>query len=133
VNLCAGCGQDFASVAAFDAHRVGRYPQIGPSEYQDRRVRGFVPLNEDWQPDYGRRCLDVSDLVQRGFVLDKRGRWVHPREARRERQQFARSERAPSAQDATLAAGATSTYPRAREAAGASGSPSNERRRREAA
>jgi hypothetical protein len=32
MNECTACGEDFGSVEAFDAHRVGKYPQTGPSE-----------------------------------------------------------------------------------------------------
>jgi hypothetical protein len=117
VNECSACELDFASVAAFDAHRIGRYPQRGPAEYQDRRVRGLVPLDEGWQPKYGRRCLDTEELLALGFAKDKRGRWVHPREARRERRRVRVSEGAPTTQDAMPAGNGTPDSPRARTAA----------------
>jgi len=54
MNLCTTCGEDFGSVESFDAHRVGNYPQRGPSEYE-----GSI---EDWTPERGRRCLTVDEM-----------------------------------------------------------------------
>jgi hypothetical protein len=34
MNLCTISGESFGSVEAFDAHRVGKYPQRRPSEYE---------------------------------------------------------------------------------------------------
>jgi hypothetical protein len=53
VNLCRTCGFDFASVEAFDAHRVGA-------------------------PARGRRCLPAGELRAKGWSLDARGRWSDP-------------------------------------------------------
>jgi hypothetical protein len=69
-NLCSTCGQDFGSVSAFDAHRVGRYLQAGASEY--------TGLLADWTPERGRRCLTVEELRERGWTRDSRGRWRRP-------------------------------------------------------
>lgn len=67
MNFCATCEEDFGSVAAFDAHRVGKYLEKGRSEYT-----GSI---EDWTPSKGRRCLSIPELEERGFVLNQRGRW----------------------------------------------------------
>jgi len=67
VNLCTGCGEDFGSVSAFDAHRVGKFRQRGPSAYTG-------PL-ADWQPEKGRRCLTPAELLEDGWTRDSRGRW----------------------------------------------------------
>jgi hypothetical protein len=82
LNQCSACRLDFASLSAFDAHRVGKYAQAGPAEYVDRLARGLVPAEEDWRPEFGRRCLDVCDLRERGFTLDNRGRWRRPASGR---------------------------------------------------
>ena len=55
---CSGCRQDFASLTAFDAHRVGKHDVLFGAEH----------LN-------GRRCLDEDELVAKGFRLNNRGRW----------------------------------------------------------
>jgi hypothetical protein len=57
-NLCRSCGQDFGSVQAFDLHRIGDHAQL-------------------WSPEHpnGRRCLSISELEQRGFRRNTRGRW----------------------------------------------------------
>jgi hypothetical protein len=54
LNYCVPCGQDFASVALFDRHRVGRHD------------------GDD------RRCLDVAEMIAKGWALDSRGRWSDP-------------------------------------------------------
>jgi hypothetical protein len=83
LNECSTCRLDFASLSAFDAHRVGKYPQTGPSEYRDRLATGLVPVDEDWRPEHGRRCLSEDELRERGFRTDKRGRWRRPPSGRR--------------------------------------------------
>jgi hypothetical protein len=70
VNVCPTCGEDFGSVSAFDAHRVGKYPQHGPSEYTGALA--------DWAPEKGRRCLTVKELTERGWTRDGRERWRRP-------------------------------------------------------
>jgi len=71
LNECSGCSRDFSSLRAFDTHRVGEFPQNGPSEY-----RGDI---EHWTPELGRRCLTIEEMTQaeppRRFVQDARGRW----------------------------------------------------------
>src|SRR5262245_45824910 len=66
MNLCCACGQDFASVTLFDAHRVGKHQYAWSPE----------------QPD-GRRCFGVDELEARGWTLDERGRWCDPARADR--------------------------------------------------
>jgi hypothetical protein len=80
MNLCTGCGEDFACLTAFEKHRVGKYPQTGPSEYTERLEQGLVHPNEQWRPDprFGRRCLTIDEMQQRGMHKDTRGRWRLP-------------------------------------------------------
>ena len=65
LNQCATCGLDFASLSAFDAHRVGKYAY-------------------EWSPEHpdGRRCLTEAELRERSFTTDKRGRWRRPASGR---------------------------------------------------
>lgn len=64
MNLCCACLKDFASVKAFDAHRVGRHPY------------SFAEgLERDPPVEDGRRCLDVDEIGAAGMELDGRGRW----------------------------------------------------------
>jgi hypothetical protein len=51
------CRRDFASLTAFDSHRVGKHAY-------------------DWSPERedGRRCLDVEELGE--WLQDGRGRWT---------------------------------------------------------
>ena len=64
MNLCGACGVDFASVAAFDRHRVGRHA------YSFLEGMHLEPPQED-----GRRCLDEGEMRQAGMEVDARGRW----------------------------------------------------------
>ena len=57
LNMCSGCGYDFASLSAFDAHRTGSHR-------------------------HGRRCLTDEELRARGYTLDRRGRWRRPASGR---------------------------------------------------
>jgi hypothetical protein len=50
---CAACGAVFAGVRAFDAHRVGPYPD-------------------------GRRCLIPGEMRALGMTQDNRGWWLLP-------------------------------------------------------
>ncbi len=65
LNACATCGLDFASLSAFDAHRIGTHAYPWSLE----------------RPD-GRRCLTEDELRARGFTLDTRGRWRRPTSGR---------------------------------------------------
>ena len=70
-NLCTACGLDFASVAAFDNHRVGKH------EYTDSEALLMWPRRAD-----GRRCLRQAEIRERGFTQDTRSRWVDPKSRR---------------------------------------------------
>jgi hypothetical protein len=56
LNGCSDCRRDFASLRAFDTHRVGDH-QLDFPEHEN-----------------GRRCLDVEELPE--WAQDKRGRWT---------------------------------------------------------
>ena len=75
LNECVTCGLDFASIRAFDLHRVGKFPQSGPSEWRDRVAAGLVERFDDWRPEHGRRCLDEDEMIAAGLERDERGRW----------------------------------------------------------
>ena len=62
MNLCRRCKQDFGSVTAFDAHRVGKHEYVYDLEHED-----------------GRRCLAVDELLDSGWARDQHGRWRTPR------------------------------------------------------
>jgi hypothetical protein len=72
MNLCCDCGEDFTGIRLFDAHRVGRHA------YTYSEGLAMDPPRED-----GRRCLDVDEMQERGWRLDKRGRWQDPIQAAR--------------------------------------------------
>jgi hypothetical protein len=75
-NYCTSCRRDFASLEAFDRHRVGAH---GPGE--------FTGNPADWTYALGRRCLDSEELEAAGLRQDDRGPWFDAvkREANRER------------------------------------------------
>jgi len=77
MNACATCGENFGSVAAFDAHRVGKYLQTGTGEYDG-------PV-EEWTPDKGRRCLTEAEMLASGFVRNDHGSWSKERDLRNAR------------------------------------------------
>jgi hypothetical protein len=67
VNLCRACEEDFASVAAFDEHRVGDH------EFTFREGLERIP------PSYeGRRCLSPDEIEAAGWKRDRWGRWRLP-------------------------------------------------------
>jgi hypothetical protein len=76
-NLCTTCGEDFASVTAFDKHRVGKYPQTGPAEYTELLARRLVEADAEWrlEPRFGRRCLTSDEMQARDMTRDTQGRW----------------------------------------------------------
>ena len=61
MNLCRACGQDFASLSAFDDHRVGKHAYLQSEAHLD-----------------GRRCLPPEELHSLGMRRDSRGRWRLP-------------------------------------------------------
>jgi hypothetical protein len=64
VTQCDACHEDFGSLSAFDAHRVGRH---GYSLTEGLRRE---PPVED-----GRRCLAPWELEAAGWARDQHGRW----------------------------------------------------------
>ena len=69
LNGCSGCRLDFASLAAFDRHRIGRQEYDFSAERLD-----------------GRRCMDEGEMIEAGMELDRRGRWtIAKSESERER------------------------------------------------
>ena len=65
MNLCRSCGEDFGSVTAFDAHRVGKHT------YTFAEGLKMEPPRED-----GRRCLAVDEMLHSGrFTRNEYGRW----------------------------------------------------------
>lgn len=60
-NFCSSCKLDFASLTAFDLHRVGRQAYLASKE----------------QPD-GRRCLAEKEMKALGMTVDAHGRWRSP-------------------------------------------------------
>jgi hypothetical protein len=79
-NLCRSCGQDFNSVELFDRHRVGVHA------YTYSEGIAMVPMRED-----GRRCLSLDEMTERGWRVDKHGRWLDPERASRAVRAFAPS------------------------------------------
>ena len=81
-NQCALCFLDFASVEAFDRHKVGVHA------YTFIEGMRMTPARDD-----GRRCLDTAELlayVGKGgvFAQDARGRWGQPARSVRAGQAF---------------------------------------------
>ena len=71
MNYCTSCRHDFASVQAFDAHRVGKHA------YTYSEGSKLNPPRDD-----GRRCLHQTEMVERGFTQNQRGRWADPKSLR---------------------------------------------------
>jgi hypothetical protein len=78
LNLCRSCGCNFASVSAFDRHRVGVH------EYTSSEGLKLEPPRED-----GRRCMDADELAEAGMERDEGGRWRIAADAERARRAFA--------------------------------------------
>lgn len=80
-NVCGACRQDFGSVAAFDAHRVGVHA------YTYSEGANMDPIRED-----GRRCLAVWEMAANGsgFLRNGRGAWSLARSLEWGRSQRAR-------------------------------------------
>lgn len=95
LNGCSPCGEDFASVEAFDRHRIGnahfRYAPNGPtmsealgpyetiSEWYDAFGAGkrpkVYPLPASCE---GRRCMDAEEMLAAGLEQRENGRWGIP-------------------------------------------------------
>jgi hypothetical protein len=71
VNLCCACQTDFASVKAFDTHRIGvhAYTFAEGLEMDPERIDG-------------RRCADGDEMLAAGLELDTQGRWCIPSDVR---------------------------------------------------
>ena len=80
LNLCRGCGCDFASVSAFDRHRAGSYV------YTFTEGLSLDPPQED-----GRRCLDADEMTDAGMAPDAQGRWTITADVERARRGFAKA------------------------------------------
>lgn len=72
-STCGGCGQVFASIAAFDTHRTGsfgepiyRSSQNGHSQH----VCGYTA--------HTRRCLSEEEMQAKGMSRNERGWWMLP-------------------------------------------------------
>ena len=65
MNLCCACNTDFASVSAFDKHRIGKHA------YAHSEGLTKNPPVED-----GRRCMDEDEIRAAAMELDARGRWT---------------------------------------------------------
>lgn len=75
MNLCRACGEDFAGISYFDKHRVGVHA------YTFAEGMRHDPPVED-----GRRCLAASELREKGWEKNAKGRWFDPAEAARIRE-----------------------------------------------
>jgi hypothetical protein len=91
LNYCVCCGLDFASVAAFDRHRVGVHA------YTFQEGLRLEPPRED-----GRRCLDPEEMIAYGLVRDPRGRWSIAADAERARRHFSATWNAQERQGAVV-------------------------------
>jgi hypothetical protein len=87
MNLCRACGEDFGSVNAFDAHRVGTHA------YTSTGGLTMTPPRDD-----GRRCLAVWEMETRGFVRNAREAWSLSRDLERAR---GRLRRTPDGEEAS--------------------------------
>lgn len=67
MNLCRSCGEDFATVAAFDEHRTG-YHAYTYSE----------GLKQEPPVEDGRRCFGVDELKKFGWTRRPDGLWHYP-------------------------------------------------------
>ena len=80
MNLCRSCREDFGSVAAFDAHRVGKHAYLYSAEHPD-----------------GRRCLSIEEIERDPyFVSNDRGRWSLAADLERARELRERNTQRPT-------------------------------------
>lgn len=69
MNQCFSCGEDFGSVSAFDAHRIGLHDYLYSAEHPN-----------------GRRCLTIEEMAaDEGFAQNARGAWSLTRDLERAR------------------------------------------------
>src|SRR5579883_2762651 len=118
MNLCTVCGEDFASLAAFDRHRVGRHA------YSYRQGLRREPPRED-----GRRCLDPDEMRKAGLERDGRGHWrIALTDDERERLVSARGAARAAASDGLPAEGKAKTLSPIERAKAAATDPDTARR-----
>jgi hypothetical protein len=72
-STCGGCSEIFASVAAFDSHRVGSF---GEPIYQTSRTgRSRSVAGHSLS---SRRCLTRHEMHCLGMVQNEKGWWMLP-------------------------------------------------------
>lgn len=69
VNFCRSCGEDFATVYAFDEHRTG----VHAYTYSEG-------LKQEPPVEDGRRCFGVDELVAFGWSRKMKGLWQPPKD-----------------------------------------------------
>jgi hypothetical protein len=72
-SLCRKCGQIFASVAAFDAHRTGSFGEAiykMSSTGRSRHAIGHMPST--------RRCMAPQEIQDLGMTQNDKGWWTLP-------------------------------------------------------
>ena len=74
MNLCRSCNEDFGSLLAFDTHRIGKHAYT----YEEGLKMNPTRTN-------GRRCLSVEEMLESGFVKNKRNTWSLERDLARGR------------------------------------------------
>lgn len=62
-NQCAGCGELFNSVGAFDKHRTGSYGIPDPA-----KPDSYLPAK--------RRCLNAEEMAKLGMEKNSAGFWI---------------------------------------------------------
>lgn len=85
-NQCGACHEDFSSLELFDRHRVGVH------DYTFKEGLDMNPPRED-----GRRCLDPTEMAERGWRLNDRQLWFDPVRSSRAAQAFRPSAQRPRA------------------------------------
>lgn len=67
MNLCRSCGEDFATLTAFDEHRTGVHTYTF-----DEGSKMDPPVDD------GRRCLETEELRDWGWSQNAKGQWHYP-------------------------------------------------------
>lgn len=65
-STCGACRKVFASLGAFDMHRVGSYGE--PIYNEKGRIMGYTPCE--------RRCLTEIEMQQKKMTQNARGWWT---------------------------------------------------------
>ena len=76
MNQCGLCRLDFAGLEDFDAHHVGTH------EYTYWEGARMEPPHAD-----GRRCLARVEMIEDGWGQNAHGRWLCPRNVRKQGRQ----------------------------------------------